>query len=140
MSKFKKGDIVDFTDAGWERYRLYFEDGIRSGLEIHAYISNSQYKLYQKDKRAHWYVLENYIVLSNVSDPKSWRRNKPMMVQSSQDNTDWFARHFSHVDSENRVRFYGGGKTSFTIGKRRDGTRQTLVYYAYREPTKEELA
>tara|TARA_R110000772_G_scaffold5454_5_gene19510 strand:+ start:825 stop:1463 length:639 start_codon:yes stop_codon:yes gene_type:complete len=140
---FKKGDIVRLTEEGVEQAGNWFEDKVYTGLEIH-HVGGIECKVWQNDRRENWFVSRSHLEFDVQSDnPKTWKRNKPMMVKNP--SGMWVTRHFSHCNKDavsGRVilSFYTNGYTSFTANTRTNGTKFTRAYTSYREPTKEELA
>ena len=80
---------------------------------------------------------DNLVELANT-DPKFWKRNKPLMV--SLVDEEWFTRHFYKVNGAGAVLLYANGCTSFTKQHSTNGKVRTMeLPKAWREPTKEEL-
>lgn len=142
MDKYKKGDIVKITNEGWgSGLHEFFSDGQRFGLTIKAKsvvgFDTTIYEVFQNDLKNYWNVPERYLAFdrSIESDPKTWRRNKPLFVKFGSESKE-VARHFSHVDYKGVVYVYRNGCTSFTASK---DDRGEACVYSWREATKEEL-
>ena len=82
---------------------------------------------------------DNLVELDNT-DPKFWKRNKPIMVNLGVGDKKWFRGHFWKVDERGNAILYANGNTSFTRECTSEGKiRQMFLPDQWREPTAEEL-
>lgn len=130
---FKIGDLVRLTKDGIGQSGHWFKDGVYEGLEVKR-VGNDNLQLLQSDKIHSWYVSITHCELMPSDDPKTWKRNKPIMIRRRSGN--YVPAHFSHHD-DGRVYVYRYGKSSFTVNK---NSNKTMPTTQWKLPTKEELA